>query len=207
MDNAIIKNSFNGIILAGGKSERFGEDKRFAKLFGLTLLEITINKLKQLCDFVVIASGKEHLSFEGGVSVTDKYDNIGPIAGLAAGLNEIRTNYAIVLPCDMPLFPVDILRFFILKISLDTKVIVSKINNVIQPLVGIYSKLIYPELISFIESGGDSLKSFIINMNKGVVFVGESELEVFGNVHLFYRNVNTKEDLNIILSLLNDNIH
>ena len=41
----MIENNILGIILAGGKSSRFGEDKSIAKLGDKTLLDHTINKI------------------------------------------------------------------------------------------------------------------------------------------------------------------
>ena len=42
----MIENNILGIILAGGKSSRFGEDKSIAKLGDKTLLDHTINKIE-----------------------------------------------------------------------------------------------------------------------------------------------------------------
>ena len=41
------ENNILGIILAGGKSSRFGEDKSIAKLGDKTLLDHTINKIEK----------------------------------------------------------------------------------------------------------------------------------------------------------------
>ena len=42
----MIENNILGIILAGGKSSRFGEDKSTAKLGNKTLLDHTVNKIE-----------------------------------------------------------------------------------------------------------------------------------------------------------------
>ena len=42
----MIENNILGIILAGGKSSRFGEDKSTVKLGNKTLLDHTVNKIE-----------------------------------------------------------------------------------------------------------------------------------------------------------------
>ena len=54
------ENNILGIILAGGKSSRFGEDKSFAKLGDKTLLDHTIDKIeKEFTEILVISNNKE----------------------------------------------------------------------------------------------------------------------------------------------------
>ena len=54
------KNNILGVILAGGKSKRFGEDKTKAKLGNKTLLEHTISKLeKNFKEILVIEKKKK----------------------------------------------------------------------------------------------------------------------------------------------------
>ena len=54
------ENNILGIILAGGKSSRFGEDKSIAKLGDKTLLDHTINKIKkEFTEILVISNNKE----------------------------------------------------------------------------------------------------------------------------------------------------
>ena len=56
----MIENNILGIILAGGKSSRFGEDKSIAKLGDKTLLDHTINKIeKEFTEILVISNNKE----------------------------------------------------------------------------------------------------------------------------------------------------
>jgi len=43
-----------GAVLAGGRSVRFGSDKRFIELDGKTLLEISLEKIKRFKNKVVV---------------------------------------------------------------------------------------------------------------------------------------------------------
>ena len=56
----MIENNILGIILAGGKSSRFGEDKSIAKLGDKTLLDHTISKTEnEFTEILVISNNKE----------------------------------------------------------------------------------------------------------------------------------------------------
>ena len=55
------KNNILGVILAGGKSKRFGEDKTKAKLGNKTLLEHTISKLEKNFKEILVIEKKKML--------------------------------------------------------------------------------------------------------------------------------------------------
>ena len=48
------ENNILGVVLAGGKSKRFGEDKSKVKLNGKILLEHTLDKIKSKFDEIII---------------------------------------------------------------------------------------------------------------------------------------------------------
>ena len=76
-----------GVVLAGGKSSRFGSDKALAELDGHTLLERAINALSASCDKVVIA-GRD----SGPAPTVPDWPraDMGPLGGIAAGLRHAR---------------------------------------------------------------------------------------------------------------------
>ena len=55
------ENNILGVVLAGGKSKRFGNDKTIAKLGNKTLLDHTIEKIKKQCHEILIISNNEKL--------------------------------------------------------------------------------------------------------------------------------------------------
>ena len=62
-----------GLVLAGGRSSRFGSEKALARLNGVTLLETAVNRLSGLCREVAISapagSGAAALAGELGLTV------------------------------------------------------------------------------------------------------------------------------------------
>jgi molybdopterin-guanine dinucleotide biosynthesis protein A len=76
-----------GVVLAGGQSTRFGSDKALAELGGHTLLNRAFDTLTGFCELVVIA-GRER---GPGHCIPDwPHANMGPLAGIAAGLHLAR---------------------------------------------------------------------------------------------------------------------
>ena len=54
----MLKNNILGVILAGGKSKRFGDDKSIAKLGDKTLLDHSIEKIEKDFQEILIVTNK-----------------------------------------------------------------------------------------------------------------------------------------------------
>ena len=86
-----------GVVLAGGKSSRFGSDKALAELHGQPLLTRAVDTLAGWCELVIIA-GRE----TGPARCIPDWPrpHMGPLGGIAAALRYARDeNYASILTC------------------------------------------------------------------------------------------------------------
>ncbi|MFF2889881.1 molybdenum cofactor guanylyltransferase [Paenibacillus sp. NPDC057967] len=105
----------NSIVLAGGRSSRMGQDKALLIIEGEPLLRRLVRQLSEISERVMIASGSEaqmdryravlqDLPFATDIQfAVDRYPGEGPLAGLHAGICEIREEgYVLVTACDMP---------------------------------------------------------------------------------------------------------
>lgn len=106
-----------GLVLAGGRSVRFGGEKAVAKLEGRTLLEWAAERLRTVCADVAISvrKGTEAEAFALARGMPTLYDEagdaLGPLAGVKAGLvwaEEQGARTLAVSPCDVPLLPDDL---------------------------------------------------------------------------------------------------
>src|SRR4030067_960405 len=101
------------IIVAGGKSRRMGADKRMLLFGRQKLLTIAVEKAKVISDEVILVLG-EPIEIDYQVKIVfDKVKGHGPLVGLYSGLLEARGKKALLLPCDMPLVTVELLRTLI----------------------------------------------------------------------------------------------
>jgi molybdopterin-guanine dinucleotide biosynthesis protein A len=92
------------IVLAGGRSERFGRDKLSEAIDGRPLLWHAIDAVRQVAgEYVVVVAPDAHPDLPDDVLVAhDPVAFEGPLAGLSAGLTATRADTVIVVGGDMP---------------------------------------------------------------------------------------------------------
>jgi molybdopterin-guanine dinucleotide biosynthesis protein A len=95
-----------GIVLAGGLSSRMGQDKALLRWHGRSLLEHSCALLAALGAQPVRVSG----DYPGFDSVPDTVPRCGPLGGLYSVVETLEDGPAWVLPVDMPLLDVTLLR-------------------------------------------------------------------------------------------------
>lgn len=110
-------NAVVGIVLAGGRSVRFGGEKAVALLEGRPLLEWAAERLGTISATVAInvRTGTEAEAITRALGLPTLYDEpgdaLGPLAGVKAGLIWAEQHGASILavsPCDAPLLPDDL---------------------------------------------------------------------------------------------------
>jgi molybdopterin-guanine dinucleotide biosynthesis protein A len=110
--------SVSGIVLAGGRSSRFGSDKLAARYGDSTLLDRAVAAVGSVASevIVVLAPGDDRPLPATSVPVQRAIDPEpfgGPLVGLLAGLEAAREPVAIVVGGDMPTLAPDVLRMMI----------------------------------------------------------------------------------------------
>ena len=124
-----------GVLLVGGRSERFGSPKALARLGAETLAERAWRVLGEACD-ERLAVGKAADGLPLPFPLLDDDSPVrAPIAGLVAGLRAARHD-VVALPVDCPLMTPEALR------ALGEELAVSHTG----PLPGAYSRSMLPEL-------------------------------------------------------------
>jgi molybdenum cofactor guanylyltransferase len=98
-----------GFVLAGGRSSRMGEDKALLRFCGRPMVEIAVEKLRKFCAEVTIAGNREDLAGFAPVVLETRVE-VGPAAGVEAGLGVTKQDWAMFVPVDVPLVPGDLLR-------------------------------------------------------------------------------------------------
>lgn len=102
----------SGVIIAGGRSTRFGEsDKATAALSGTPMVRRVADRLQSVVDELVVNCRENQRSaIEGALSgyplavryALDEQQDRGPVAGIRNGLAAVDAEYAAVVACDMP---------------------------------------------------------------------------------------------------------
>lgn len=102
-----------GIILAGGRSHRMGEDKASLVFQGNTLLEHAI-QLLDVCGCSDIRISGRDGSTRGHCGVADQFKNMGPVGGLVSVIEANRHDLSegdvlLIIPVDQPLLTAELL--------------------------------------------------------------------------------------------------
>lgn len=89
------------VVLAGGRSTRFGSDKLAAPLHGTALLDRLLGALPAGWPVVLVGPRRETVR-PGGVWVLEDPPGGGPLAGVATGVAAVGTDLVAVVAGDMP---------------------------------------------------------------------------------------------------------
>ena len=87
-------NNILPVVLAGGKSKRFGEDKSQAKLGGKILIDYILKEItKDFNEVLIVANNSiQHLNSEKIVKIEDHKKNLGPLGGIYSAMKWVKEN-------------------------------------------------------------------------------------------------------------------
>lgn len=196
------KNNITPVILVGGKSKRFGEDKALLEIQGEPLIKKIYSNLFDCFHKEPILIGKKNFSF-GFESFSDIIEGKGPIGGLYTALRFVDTAFVFLIGCDMPLINKELICYMIEKLEEDSMVYLPKFNNLmIEPLFAFYNHFLLNKVEDLILAGEYRMRSVLTG--EKVQFLTEKEIERFDSDLSSFVNINTKSDLDKITALKNE---
>ena len=131
-----------GIILAGGKSIRMGENKALMKLGSKTVIERMVDIVQPLfSNIILISNTPEEYKFLQLPIFSDVYKYRGPLAGIHSALKNSQTEKNFILSCDIPLMSHAMINY-IIQYKTNKPVTICKATGYTQPLAGLYNKSI-----------------------------------------------------------------
>ena len=175
-----MKRKVLGLVLAGGKSKRFGQDKAlFAFHEGISQLDYAIRLLDAFCERTIVSVSDSMSCFgiENSECIKDVPGVEGPIGGVMSGLIEAREKGLLVVACDMPLLEASlILRLLSQRDESRLATCYLATDGKPEPLCAIYEPECLPVLERAIEEGQLSLRRFLIRENVARVTCKSPEL-------------------------------
>lgn len=196
-----------GMVLAGGRSSRFGRDKAQVLIDGEPFLSRVANALAAACREVLVVAAPEQeipkLSAPCPVrTVRDAMPYEGPLAGLIAGLGATRTEWAMVCTCDAPLVQSALLRLLCSKTSESVDAVTPLVEGRMQPFPALVRVRRLPELMVQFASGERRIGRSLESLPRAAV--AEAELREADPQLLSFDNVNTPADLARLEAVLSD---
>ena len=193
----MIENNILGIILAGGKSSRFGEDKSTVKLGNKTLLDHIVNKIENEFNEILVISNNKELSFQNKkIQVIEDCikGQLGPLVGILTAMKWVKENkkdyrWVVSFPCDTPFFDINLTN----KLKLKT-------NNTSKKLIFLNSEKKRHNIfgawsVDLAEILENDLKKNFRKVEIWADKIGYESINI--NIEKFdkFLNINTKKDL------------
>ena len=190
-------NNILGVVLAGGKSKRFGEDKSQVTLNNKRLIDYTLSEIITEFNEVLIISNNiiDFMSSSKITKIEDDEKDLGPLGGVLTAMRWINKNkkkykWISTFPSDTPFFNKEILSDFYKNINnKDVKLFFIKSNQTRHNIFGLWSLELLDQLEQDLIIKGERKVEFWANKN-GVQTV---DMKFTKNDPFF--NINTKEDL------------
>ena len=188
------ENNILGVILAGGKSKRFGQEKSQVKLGDKTLLEHSLSKLKSKFDKILIVTNSN--TIKDYKTINDCIEGqLGPLVGVLSAMkwikkNKFSYNWVATFPCDTPFFNISIIEEFYKASKLnDNLLYFVKSKKKRHNIFGLWSL----KLIEILEK--DIIENNYRKVEKWANKIGVKTIDVsYDDIDPFF-NINTKEDL------------
>ncbi|MCF8610980.1 molybdenum cofactor guanylyltransferase [Gordonia sp. HY285] len=156
------QNTVAGIILAGGRSRRMGQDKAALDFEGATMLTRIAATVSQRCAPVLVAAPEtsqayRELSKESDLEwVTDEKEGSGPLGGLVAALRaaaEVGADAAFVCATDMPLIEVGLIDELVAGLTDSTDAVIARDAQRDHPMAGVYRTSAVGALEALVDAG------------------------------------------------------
>jgi molybdopterin-guanine dinucleotide biosynthesis protein A len=182
-----------GVILAGGKSSRFGTNKALALHQGLPLVQGIARRLAPLfAETLLVTNTPEEYAFLGWPMTGDRFPDCGPMAGIQAALAAIRQPAAFICACDMPLVEAALVRHLCARRA-DYDVVLPWLAGGPEPLYAVYSRKALPRIEESLDQGNFRLNDLCRRLR--VLRVGPAEILALLPDFATFHNVNRREDL------------
>ena len=166
--------SMTGLILAGGRGARMGGiDKGLQNFNGTpltlhTLMRLQMQTSEPLSQIMVVANRNLSAYESFGVQVwPDSTDGFaGPLAGFLTGLERCETDLLLTVPCDSPLFPLNLAqRLLDTLISQEADIAVAAAKEEdgtvrAQPVFCLMRVNLLESLVKFMQSGGRKIDAW-----------------------------------------------
>jgi len=190
------------LVLAGGESRRMGRNKALIRFGDKPLLLHVVEKVMTMAHEIRVVIGKnDNLDDYAAILpssvkiLRDAVEGKGPLVGILTGMERMRSEYTIVLPCDSPFVKREVLEHLV-RLSQGVDAVIPRWpNGNIEPLHAVY------RISSSFHAAKAALRKkeqFVIDMIKRlnrVIYVSTDELRKLDPSLVTFFNINSQEDL------------
>ena len=191
-------NNILGVVLAGGKSQRFGEDKSQAKLHGKILIDYIISEIiDEFNEILIVTNNNIKFNKSDKISTTKDFkEGLGPLGGILTAMRWVKNekkNYKWIssFPSDTPFFTKEELHLFYKNIDIQkSKLFFIKNKKTRHNIFGLWSIDLMDKLELDLEKGERKVEIWADSVGVKMINIDFKKKDPFFNI-------NTKKDLEI----------
>ena len=189
-------NNILGTVLAGGKSQRFGEDKSQVMLEGKLLIDYILSEISsEFREILVVSNNKIDFKNSEKISIIEDFKKgLGPLGGVLSAMKWVKENnknyeWVSTFPVDTPFFKKEILQKFYKEIEIEkSRLFFIKSNKTRHNIFGLWSIDLLDKLEEDLNRGDRKVELWANSVGVKVIDMD------FKNIDPFF-NINTKQDL------------
>lgn len=165
-----------GIVLAGGRSSRFGSDKLAFEIDGRPMLDRAVDVVASVTRRIILVLAPEAAGAgagprslpTGNPSILVVYDDTpfaGPLAALSNALDAVETPVALIVAGDMPTMVSAVLQRLASTVGPGRPAVNLEVPRRVQPLpMAIDVEVARPAVASLLERGERSLRALLTEL-------------------------------------------
>jgi molybdopterin-guanine dinucleotide biosynthesis protein A len=189
-------NNILGVVLAGGKSQRFGQDKSQVKLQDKLLIDYILTEIvDEFNETLIIANQRINFTKSKNISVTKDFKkDLGPLGGVLTAMKWIEENkksyrWVSTFPTDTPFFTKKELRYFYENIKMsEGKLFFIKSKDTRHNIFGLWSLDLLERLEADLVKGERKVEDWADSIGVSTININYKKPDPFFNI-------NTQKDL------------
>jgi molybdopterin-guanine dinucleotide biosynthesis protein A len=189
-------NKILGVVLAGGKSKRFGEDKSQVKLHGKILIDYILSEIMdQFNEILVVTNNPIRFKDSSKILTTKDFEEgLGPLGGILTAMKWIKGQkkdyeWISTFPSDTPFFTNKELKIFYENIDIKkSKLFFIKNKETRHNIFGLWSLDLLKKLETDLQKGERKVEVWADTVGVETINIEYEKRDPFFNI-------NTKEDL------------
>ena len=196
-------NNILGVVLAGGKSQRFGQNKTQVKLKNRLLIDYVLNEIvDEFKEILIIANEPIKFMKSKNISIIKDYKSgLGPLGGVLTAMKWIKKNHKkykwiSTFPSDTPFFTKKELKYFYENVRVnDGKLFFIKNEETRHNIFGLWSLDLMEQLETDILKGARKVEFWANTIGVNIVNFKYKKPDPFFNI-------NTREDLKKAIEIM-----
>ena len=180
-----------GVVLIGGKSERFGSDKVLSRFKGKPLIDHVVDTIQPLFDEIILI-GHKRKGLENFRVIEDIKPGCGPLGGIYTALMTTDAEYCFVCATDMPNLNAGLISHMISQAD-GHDIVMPMWSKGREPLHAIYRRSVIPYAASLLDQNIFRIFALIEKVDN--LFIPEGIIRLYGDPAVLFSNINTQHDM------------